>query len=118
MTPVLTTKSTLRGEKGNCLAATLASILDLNINDIPQFEEMCKATWKNALQNWSANIGIVITFTHDIPDGFSIGIGKHKSGELHAVILNDGKFHFDPNGTNLFYEEHRYCLSVERVKNL
>jgi len=90
----------------------------LEIIDVPQFEEMCKDTWKDALHNWSSSIGVTITFTKSIPEGLSIGVGRHKSGYLHAVVLNNGYFYFDPNGTEQYYEEHRYCLSIDRVKNL
>ena len=112
----MTSKSEKRGEKGNCLAAALASILDLEIVDIPQFEEMNKATWKDALHNWSLSIGVRIQFTKSLPTGLSIGVGEHRDGGLHAVVLNDGDFYFDPNGTNQYYEEHRYCLLVEKIE--
>ena len=109
-----TTTSLSKGERGNCLAAALASILDLKISEIPKFEIMCKRTWKSALHEWSTGIGVMVEFTKSIPAGFCIGIGRHASGELHAVILLDGAFYFDTNGTNAFYEEHKYCLLVSR----
>jgi hypothetical protein len=115
MNPKKTTKSEKRGEKGNCLAAAFASILDLEISDIPQFEDMQKDTWKCALNKWASSIGINIEFTHSMPTGFSIGIGIHKCGEHHAVVLRDGLFYFDTNGTGKYYEEHRYCISVTKI---
>jgi hypothetical protein len=115
MKKVLTTKSKKRGEKGNCLAAAFASILDLSISDIPQFEEMCKSTWKQALFEWCSSIGVKVEFTKSIPDGFCIGVGRHECGDLHAVILKDGRFYFDTNGSEKYYKEHRYCLLLERI---
>ncbi len=115
MTPKATTKTINRGEKGNCLAAAFASILDLEIAEIPQFEEMTKDTWKLELNKWASSIDINVEFTHSIPNGYSIGIGIHECGEHHAVILNDGAFYFDTNGTEKYYKEHRYCISVTRV---
>jgi len=110
-----TTKSANRGENGNCLATALASMLDLKITDIPEFEDMCKNTWKPALHEWATKIGVNITFTKSIPKGFSIGIGRHANGLLHAVILEDGAFYFDTNGSGKFYEEHKYCLEVNKL---
>lgn len=111
----LVTKSKERGEKGNCLAAALASMLDLEISDIPKFEEMCNATWKVALHEWAASIGVRVEFTREIPSGYCIGVGRAESGLLHAVILKDGFFHFDTAKSGGFYQEHRYCLLVERI---
>ncbi len=117
MISVFTTKFAERGEKGNCLAAALASILHLKIEDVPEFEEMCKSTWKPALRKWSSDVGASIEFTTSIPKGFSVGVGIHKSGGFHAVVLKDGFFFFDPNGTDLFYEQHRYCLDINFSKD-
>lgn len=109
-----TTKFRSKGERGNCLAATLASILDLEISEVPQFEEMAKEIWRHSLHEWSSSIGVRIEFTKSIPNGFCIGIGRHKTGDLHAVILKDGCFYFDPNGTGQYYNEHKYCIVVEK----
>lgn len=111
----VTTKSASRGEKGNCLAAAFASMLDIEISDVPQFEEMTKTTWKNALFEWASSINVEVKFTKSIPDGFCIGIGVHACGDLHAVILSNGDFYFDTNGSEDYYIEHRYCITVNRL---
>lgn len=111
----VTTKSASRGEKGNCLAAAFASMLDIDISDVPQFEEMTPETWKKALFDWASSINVEVEFTRSIPDGFSIGIGVHECGFLHAVILNNGDFYFDTNGSGDYYVEHRYCITVNRL---
>jgi hypothetical protein len=110
--PVLTTKHRRNGENGNCLAAAIASVLEITINDIPMFEEMTKNTWKNALFEWAGCIGIEVKFTNERPDGFAIGVGIHNSGECHAVVVHNGEFCFDTNGTDMFYPKHNYYLSI------
>jgi hypothetical protein len=111
----VTTKSASRGEKGNCLAAAFASVLDVDISDVPQFEEMTPETWKKALFDWASSINVEVEFTRSIPDGFCIGIGVHENGMYHAVILRDGDFYFDTNGTEKYYVEHKYCITVNRL---
>lgn len=111
----VTTKSASRGEKGNCLAAAFASMLDIDISDVPQFEEMTPETWKKALFDWASSINVEVEFTRLIPDGFCIGIGIHENGMYHAVILRDGDFYFDTNGTEKYYVEHKYCITVNRL---
>jgi|TARA_B110000196_G_scaffold318860_1_gene335228 hypothetical protein len=111
----VTTKSSTKGENGNCLAAAFASILDIEIADVPKFEEMTKTTWKKALFDWASSINVEVAFTNSIPNGFCIGIGVHDSGEYHAVILRDGDFYFDTNGTEKYYVEHKYCITVNRL---
>lgn len=114
MNYLTTTKFASKGEKGNCLAAALASTLGIPISDVPEFEEMEPKIWKDSLHEWSRKIGVDIIFTKTIPKGFCIGIGRHSNGFLHAVILKDGAFHFDTNGSGEFYAEHRYCLEVKK----
>lgn len=97
------------------MAAAFASLLDIEIADVPKFEEMTKATWKGALFKWASNINVEVTFTKSIPDGFCIGIGVHENGMYHAVILRDGDFYFDTNGTEKYYVEHKCCITVNRL---
>jgi hypothetical protein len=116
MLQVYTTKHKRNGERGNCLAAAFASILELQIQDIPQFEEMTRETWRKAVVDWGYNNCINIQFSKERPKGYAIGVGVHPEGGLHAVVVLNGEFCFDVNGSDLFYVEHRYYIHVKRVK--
>lgn len=112
MIKVFTTKSKSKGENGNCLAASLASVLEIQIEEVPEFENMTKDTWKNALFEWASKCGYAVRFTKNPPVGFAIGVGIHPEGEFHAVVVLNGEFFFDPNGSDEFYETHRYYIDA------
>ena len=114
MLQVFTTKFKSNGEKGNCLAAALASVLEIDLIDVPQFEEMTRSTWKSALFDWADLNGYIIEFTNERPAGYGVGVGVHPDGGLHAVVVFNGEFYFDTNGTDVFYQEHRYYIKVSR----
>lgn len=113
-----TTKGQKTNERGNCLAAALSSLLGLRIVDVPAFEDMEKSQWKEALISFCSSKSIHAEFTRDIPSGLSIGVGIKSSGMRHAVILQDGDFHFDPSITDEYYEQHLYCISLSPIDSI
>lgn len=106
------TKSLVNGERGNCLATALASLLSLDVTAVPQFEEMQKHQWKQALREWLSSIGRSIEFTKKAPKGYAIGVGRKLCGHLHAIIVKNGERYFDPSPSNEFYAENRYYIQV------
>jgi len=115
MTPIKQTKVTGEGVKGNCLAASIASILDISISDVPEFEEMAKSKWKKNLACWLQSIGYSANFSRNASNGFCIAVGRHLDGILHAVIVNAGQFYFDPNPSNEFFHEICYYIDIKKA---
>ena len=121
MTPIFQTRfSTAEGEKGNCMTACVASLLDLPIEKVPYFfdfpdfwdavfaflyEQGCE--YNGCLRpdadgsiGWDGAPGI---------DGYFIVAGPSPRwpGARHAVIYKDGRMIHDPHpdGTGILYVE-------------
>ena len=101
MLPVLQTKMhDPPNQNGNCLAAAIASILEININDIPKFEDMDKEWWNNLIQ-FLDKIGFSLAFySEDIGlPGFYFVMGTSPRNPKinHQVIYKNGKLVHDPH---------------------
>lgn len=101
MIPVFQTKFE---NDGNCYAACLASILELCLEDIPDFPNIySEDEWFEKCRQWCrARTGmdiLKITFPNNnhgfFMPGYCIGVGKVE-GFYHAVICRNGKVVHDP----------------------
>jgi hypothetical protein len=99
MTPVDQTKTLENSERGNCLAACVASIFDLEIDDVPQFEEMTTKTWRKALEDFAAELGYGVAqeVAQYQPQGHYLIIGRNAAGVRHACVGCDGAVVHDPH---------------------
>jgi hypothetical protein len=102
--PVFQTKFTDRGEKGNCLAACIASILEVSLEEVPAIEELELHERASQLQ--------ALLFKHnkvcfDKPEGgpphddqyYITGYEVPSlPGIDHAVITKNGEIVHDPRG--------------------
>ena len=84
---------------GNCLSAAVASILEMSIEDIPDFREgagLWFFRWQEWLQKRGQRFVIYDKFTP--PRGYSIGevMSPTMEGEKHSVVCFDGKVVYDP----------------------
>lgn len=86
--------------EGNCFSACVASILELDLDDVPFF--MGEPDWGEALLKWCASRGIIVDFSTQFPapaGEFCIVGGR--SPRLpeggHAVIMRDGALIHDPH---------------------
>jgi len=81
------------------MRASLASIFELNIDDIPKFEEMDKNAWKKAFKLWLFKIGFTLKEQYDPPSDNSvcIALGDTERGVLHCVVAQFGKTIHDPH---------------------
>ena len=112
MTPVFQTK--FGKGQGNCFAACLASLLDLSIEEVPNFchEERNNTYWMRKVQKWllKYDLGIVsLNFykLEDMKEAIKIGnfpknvyyiiSGQSPRGLLHAVIGQNGEVVHDPH---------------------
>lgn len=93
-------------QNGNCLAAALASILELPIEAIPEFEDMKKSEWWDELKSWLKIRGMYIInfdgeniqFLLDNFDMYFIVSGTSPRGDCnHSVIYKGNKMVHDPH---------------------
>jgi hypothetical protein len=103
MIPVKQTKISIEGvQHGNCMAAAIASILELRIEDIPAFEDMPSPNWWFSLQTWLISKGYVLKNHNADKDSamikdYYIACGTSPRGLEHSVIYKDGKLVHDPH---------------------
>lgn len=103
MTPVYQTD--LTPTHGNCFSACLASVLDLPIEQVPNFYDIApheNGPWWDAVRAWLKPLGwSVIHLTLDpahlgeFPGVFIVG-GKTSRHTDHAVVYQDGHLVHDP----------------------
>ncbi len=85
---------TIDGPLGNCFAACVATIFDLELTDLPNFIE----DWRDgdALREWAATRGLEVIFAEGpAPRGLSIMSDDHM-GRPHAVVCLNGDIIHDP----------------------
>ncbi len=88
------------GVDGNCLAACVATVFEIPLDHVPEFENM-KNDYFHTLIEFSALKGRRLTYhpgTHP-PAGYSIGSvnSPRFPNALHAVVCLDGKVVHDPH---------------------
>ena len=91
------------GVTGNCLAAAVASVLGLTLEEVPEFEEMSRGRYFVELISFAATTGRRLVYhpeTHP-PRGLSIGTvsSPRFPSEAHAVVCLDGEVVHDPHPT-------------------
>lgn len=104
MTPVDQTKTLAQGQRGNCLAASVASLFDLPLADVPEFEEMADDAWKPALDAWVRVQGKRLVKKRPgehSPNEHYIALGLSERGCKHATIGLDGQIVHDPHHLRL-----------------
>lgn len=92
------------GEKGNCWAACLSSLLEIPIKDCLDVNSLPENThWAEATQEFLSEFGLdyeVYNYTIP-PKGYSIMIGRSPRGEYgHSCIAFNGKLFHDPHPSN------------------
>jgi hypothetical protein len=87
------------GRPGNCLQAAVASLLDLDVGDVPHFVET-NGDWEAEFEAWvqAAGYRIVWRGPKDSPPAFGLAFGfTTRSVERHAVVYRDGAMAWDPH---------------------
>lgn len=87
-------------DDGNCLAASLASILENNIDDYPQLPN--DKSWYPLINDYLNKLGYTLLLIEGVSEfalkGFHLIIGYNESsGMKHCVVGKDGKVVFDPS---------------------
>ena len=92
-------------QRGNCLATALACIFDLEIDDIPQFENLMDKPgdeWLKAYTDWLLERGLEIATSKEPPEGYALAIGKSPRAINHCVVALNGELIHDPHPDNSF----------------
>ena len=99
MKPVDQTKLHNPPINGNCANACFASILEINIEDVPCFEDMDENQCPPALSEWLESLGFYrIRFEEPIFfPGYYIVNGISPRGHLHSVVYKGPEMVHDPH---------------------
>lgn len=104
MTPVYQT--ILTPPHGNCLQACIASILELPLEEVPNFMRVSGPAWYDRFVNFLLSQGLFpIYLTPEVvnadgtrPYGYYLVQGKSPRGDFdHVVVYHNGKLAHDPN---------------------
>ena len=99
--PLDQTKLHTEEQNGNCLATAFASLLEIPISDVPEFEDM-GTEWFVVMKKWLESIGFdLIEWREEEPKylmGYYMVAGKSPRGDFdHQVIHRAGKLAHDPH---------------------
>ena len=105
MVPMVPVEQTVFGPRhGNCFAACLASILELPIDQVPDFITTFEGhTWLPMLLDWLNKFGLSAVFLAyssevNAPSGYAIlSAWNLRSNCKHAVVVKDGAIVWDPS---------------------
>ncbi len=101
---------------GNCLAAAIASVLELPLWMVPPFDQMFgRDDWSIRINQWlnkMLKLKRVRTEGHhpELLPEFYMASGLSARGVLHAVIFRDGVMVHDPHpsGSGILAVDHTY----------
>ena len=87
------------GDYGNCLAASLASVLGMRLQEMPNLRG---PDWYEKMRQFLAPRGLrpVVVARRDVPDGsrvLNIGLGDGPRGRPHAVVCSGVTVVHDPH---------------------
>jgi len=87
------------GVNGNCMAASFASILELHLSEVPEFEDMGKDDWFPALTKWLEDLGFTLVHwqTETCLPGYCLAVGMSERGVFHQVVFKGGALAHDPH---------------------
>ena len=91
---------TKQAESHTCLSACVASIFELPLDAVPRFVDGGER-WFEDLRTWLDPLGLsAVVIGHRVEgptiEGFSLLVGKTRSGLDHAVVCADGEVVWDP----------------------
>lgn len=118
MKPVDQTKTLDAGERGNCLAACLASLFEMSIDQVPALEELSPGAWKTALDEWVSSLGKELVRRD--PDQYHhnqhyIAVGLSSRGNRHATIGLNGAVVHDPDLAREGLAQFEYIMTLENL---
>lgn len=124
MKPVNQTIFTVPG--GNCLQASLASVLELPLDEVPHFANIETDDWWFQCQDWCAQFGVYPVYlpVEGVGEPYQLQ-GYHlihvlsPKGTPHSVVGRRGKVVHDPMGVVLpEYNIEGYTIFVSTMENI
>jgi len=100
MIPIDQTKLHIPGKQnGNCMNAAFASLLEIQIEDMPNFEDMRDGKWYPALLEWLEELGFqLLRWDEEIYlSGYFIANGPSPRGFEHSVVYLGAEMVHDPH---------------------
>ena len=96
---------------GNCMVAALASLLELDIYEIPAFGDMEENKWFFALLDWLHERGLhLVQWDGEVhPPGYHICNGPSPRGFEHSVVYY---------GTDLVHDPHPSREGLKEVTSV
>jgi hypothetical protein len=107
------------GIYGNCLAACIACMLDIDVNEVPNFAQ--NSTWASDAKEWLAERGLsLVYFDGDATDATMIAYGKTVRGTRHAVLWRNGALLHDPHPSDagLIAAEELCAIAISDMSRL
>lgn len=102
MKPVFQT--TYGKEEGNCFPACIASVLEMDLKDVPHFCKVYKSYWQEELNKWLLQFGLgalTVAFQEmdsPIQKGWCFAAGPcGPDGVMHSVVMKDMKMVHNPH---------------------
>jgi hypothetical protein len=88
---------------GNCLQACIASILEMDIDEVPHFVERKSADWFDVMNQWLIDnaecylLPLNQWMRDFTPHGYALASGDSPRGIPHSVVVCDGVVVHDPH---------------------
>lgn len=112
---------TAHDHNGNCLAACIASVLEIPIEGVPNF--ILEDGWRNATNRFLEKYGLFLlcvrieageTPEEVLPDGWMLVCGRSMKDRWHATVGRRGQVVFDPAPTPVVFidDSREYELFV------
>lgn len=117
-------KQTVLGRGGNCFAACIASIMELELENVPNF--CTNENWREETNKWLSTFGFFYMDFHlagDLRDelcqywGYHIIAGDSPRGLRHATVGYRGHIYHDPHPDNngLVSGDWEYGFIIPRI---
>ena len=109
----------IKGRRGNCFQAAIASILELPLNHVPHFAEL-DDTWFDMACHFIKQYGFDIydCYAEELPyikGSYVLVIGKSERGCNHSVIYQNGKLVHDPHFSNAGVIDISWCAVIKKI---
>lgn len=105
------------GRTGNCLQAAIASILHLNLNNVPHFADEAGDGWYKSMIMWLWDKGYSFVDVEKpfYYTGYVIACIVSERGSQHAVIYCNGELVHDPHPSRAGIDKpnHYYIIGKQ-----
>ncbi len=114
------------GKEGNCLMASVASLLEISLEECPNIYDLCEGDEKRIERDWwkiltdflhrHGYYPALIDARHGDPKGYALAGGKSNRGLWHSVVALDGEIVHDPHPSRVgleFCEDYIVLIPIK-----